>query len=361
MPKYLSVHHPTRERQKINEGAFSYWYTVNGQKGYYVRNNDVLYQKFVDHPHRPCNCSSYRCSLYDGHDVTIFGNPHYTNDLPPYYFGDMLEHIRPRTIEMVNDLDWKKLRYSNEFGLIQFIAELDETLLTFTKKFWAEFSYGSFTWGILPFVSDIKAILSQIKRLQEKYDQFDGMEYTDIIKEDFDYEFLSSPHSRTYQVTGTIKCSNRGLIFPPALFDTDGIDIAALYDLLGFQPSLSTAWDLIPLSFLVDYLLPVGDFLDNLKSSEGWTRHCLFRGWSSTKITARVENGKLTANYGYAPVKSNFLIREYSRKYRTAILNDITYKPKINWFDYPSFKELFNWWYVLGRGDLKKIPILGRL
>jgi hypothetical protein len=52
---------------------------------------------------------------------------------------------------------------------------------------------------------------------------------------------------------------------------------------LGFNNSLSVFWDAIPLSWIIDYLLRVGDFLENFKVQAFDGRVRLSSGWTSTR------------------------------------------------------------------------------
>jgi hypothetical protein len=62
-------------------------------------------------------------------------------------------------------LDWSKLPSSSSFGIIQFFAELDDTLAMFTKRFLRKLSYGSVTWGVLPFIQDLRALAATLNNL----------------------------------------------------------------------------------------------------------------------------------------------------------------------------------------------------
>lgn len=173
-------------------------------------------------------------------------------------------------------LNWGKLPTSTEFGLIQMFAELDDSLALFTKRFWKQLSYGSFTWGVLPFVSEMKGLLEGIANLGKNTADF---EYGDIHEQSVAYDrWVPAPGNA---MTGTLdlKFSNQGRA------DISFQDGASQWlDRLGFHPDLNTAWDLVPLSFVLDWFLPVGSFLDSLRS-DGWVKVAVFNGWQSCKWT----------------------------------------------------------------------------
>jgi len=60
----------------------------------------------------------------------------------------------------------------------------------------------------------------------------------------------------------------------------------------GLDNPLTVAWELTPFSFLVDWLIPVGNFLDALTATQGLT----FLGGSLTKVTTIERKGRLVAN-----------------------------------------------------------------
>lgn len=192
-------------------------------------------------------------------------------DSEGYYWKNFPPYVPP--IPFPDRLNWGKLPTSSEFGLIQAFAELDDTLALFTRKFWSELSYGSFTWGVLPFVSDVKALLETVKNLSIP---LDAAQYEDA-----------------YTTSRNIKVSPDGVhVFEGSLrveyrltgkLDLSFQDQASIWlDRLGFHPDIGTVWDLIPLSFAVDWLIPVGDFLDNLQRG-GWVKTANFSGWSTSK------------------------------------------------------------------------------
>lgn len=197
--------------------------------------------------------------------------------------------------DLFRSVAWEDLPSSSKVGLIQLLAELDDSILIFTKKFWKELSYGSFTWGVLPFVNDLQALLGRIEPL------------INAINGDFSWENESSFEVTLPPIVGwpeiiisNGKLRRTGKLVPPA-----GINILGYFDHLGFHPDVSTAWDLVPFSFLVDYLFPIGDFLDNL-SQRGWTRFITFDGWTTIKYEI--------AHSTYADSQANFNSVNYGVK-----------------------------------------------
>lgn len=66
------------------------------------------------------------------------------------------------------------------------------------------------------------------------------------------------------------------------------MDARTHIDSLGLYPNLLRSWDLIPFSFVIDWVLPIGDILDK---ADKWTDVQYFDVWSYTKsykLTTRV-------------------------------------------------------------------------
>jgi hypothetical protein len=237
---------------------------------------------------------------------------HYIGGPNPYVaFPDGYNAEAPTTIPSFisslippNPLNWNKLPTSSKFGIIQFFAELDETLLML-KDIRSVASYGGVQWGILPFVSEMKAL----------YDTVSKAATTDLSKIPYEDElsgqlFREVPFgSSGYAVEGEYTLRYSGHV------SLDHIDpILRIYDQIGFHPTISTAWDLVPLSFAVDWFLPVGKYLDGL-NEDGWIRTASFTGWRTLKATYRY--GYTSTTDGCCPylgpvtVYSRHLLRGY--------------------------------------------------
>lgn len=234
-------------------------------------------------------------------------------------------------------LNWDKLPTSSKFGLIQLLAELDESILIFGRKFWRSLTYGSFTWGVLPFVSEINQILKSVVRLATDTDGKHPYEDSIILDASGQATALGK---QNWELIGTARLSGS------VKFDIT--DVRSLLDFVGFQPSLSTAWDLIPLSFLVDYLIPVGSVLDRF-SNKGWVTSLYFEGWQTLKYTVRYgcsrkEHG-MNPNYHVDNTGFNHVKTYFERNFiKEQVVVDQQDGPAV--FEFPSFTELFNLLYV---------------
>ncbi|UHM27592.1 MAG: maturation protein [Sanya levivirus 5] len=277
----------------------------------------------------PCNVNHYRIDAPLQVSMTQ----------PSYWIRASNLYLESPTIPVCTKLNWGKLPTSTAFGLIQFFAELDDMLAMFAMRFWKQLSYGSFTWGVMPFVSELKNLLEAIKNLSASLDDFS---YEDSFEDSFPIDITGSmgPWSRVvgklhvkYHLTGRADISFQH-------------PISVLLDRLGFHPDLATAWDLVPLSFVVDWLLPVGDFLDSLKGG-GWVKVAMFNGWQSAKWSREV---KVISAEPQASVSSSIYRDSGYSRYNSAVILSIppTIDPPV--LQIPSFRQIFNMLYLAGLG-----------
>lgn len=280
------------------------------QESRYPGSNDCL--------HIRTTASSATGVNTSGQQVVIENHP------CPYGYADLTGQIA----KVFTALNWDKLPTSTQSGIIQILAELDDTLAIFTRKFWQQLSYGSFTWGVLPFVSDLKAVLSAIKNLNENLADF-SYEDSMVVPLNLSYSPVNY-----YRVT----FNGNAIVRKTGRADMSFLSEASQWlDRLGFHPDLATAWDLVPLSFLVDYLLPVGTYLESLRGG-GWVKAIRFSGWTTCKIT-----GEWSVTYHGANPTGQFVAFQRWKGDSILVTSDVGFPAS----EYPSLTELFNLFYVL--------------
>lgn len=291
----------------------------------------------VGHPYTSKGVEHLKAYGYGGPKVLprlqTYGNPHKAvigSDLAEHYIVASIYGpfgYQPRLFEeRLNYLDWGKLPSSSEFSVIQILAELDDTLAMFAARFWRALSYGSWTWGVLPFISDVKALLRTIANLGTRLSAV-KFEQKHLISLDYS--------------TTSLRWVGRATVYHSGVIDYSFADQAlVLLDRIGLHADLSVAWDLIPFSFVVDYILPIGDFLDSLKQG-GWVKVVSFTGIRSIKLKASYyrkvyndSNPWEEAPYGY-----------YTRgPVRTLLTTEL---PPNDWaIEVPTFLEMFNMFYL---------------
>lgn len=229
-------------------------------------------------------------------------------------------------------LNWGKLPTSSEFGIIQILAEIDDTIAIFTRRWWSQLSYGSFNWGLLPFIQDLVAVAETCRNILKNLSAFS---YED--EQQFSISGSEESTFLTYSYEAKLRKTGLGDIS----FHHPG---SIALDRLGFHPDLSTAWDLIPLSFLVDYIFPIGDYLDSLKAG-GWVKAMYFSGWTTYDV-----------KYSYVwdvrpPVVPHIYHFEGSGHYFSRYSSgDVLYCQSDNvedWVKLPSVRQLVDLFYVL--------------
>lgn len=286
------------------------------------------------------NCYHYRFKPYTGFYVVAGGYPHYWENTthllprPDSEFGTGMP-LSAKGHRAMTALNWEKLPTSSKFGILQFLAELDDTLKTFTLKFWKSLSYGSFTWGVLPLVQDVQAVSETIANLSAGIGKL--VPYEDEIKFHDTVDLVGVYD--TYTCNSDVTVRQSGFVSYP-----DGTEILQSYDSFGFHPDLSTAWDLVPLSFVVDYLLPVGDWLDSLRH-KGWCRTMNFSGWSTIRVRGVCTQTKWTGGTGFAPQPVEY---DYFKRDKLSLILEIDDFPKQDpeLFKLPSLKQMFNMLYI---------------
>lgn len=241
--------------------------------------------------------------------------------------------IRSAVSKSLTQLDWQKLPSSSQFSIINFIAELDETLLMFTRRFWRQLSYGSLTWGVMPFVSDLRALLQTIRNVRAGLQSFAYEASHDCPIEKLRIDHTVCTHSI---VSGNVRVHHVGHCKV-----AEDSQLQQWIDVLGFHPDLATAWDLLPLSFVVDYFLPIGSYLESFRS--GWLSSVPFGGWSSAKYTLVVEFHSTPPCYNSDIVSTRSQLSRFDRWYG---MDTLTVQTGGFTWEGPSITELFNTLYI---------------
>lgn len=276
------------------------------------------------------------------------GPPWDGNTFPPngslaYEWRNWVPDLR-LAIPAPTKLNWGKLPSSTEANLIMLLAEWDETLALFTRKFWRQLSYGSWTWGVLPFVSEVKAVLEALANISKRISELD---YEDQYVDTY---FITRENSHEWfntgflQIEGSLNCIYRlnGKV------DYSHLQIEAMLDRLGLHPDLATAWDLVPMSFVINWFLPIGSYLESLRRG-GWVKAVYFNGWQSCKFdfsgTGYVVPGTREP-ISITPIH----FEGYTRSPHSTVL---TVEPEIDTGGI-DLERAFNTWYLLFR-DKKRL------
>jgi hypothetical protein len=262
------------------------------------------------------------------------------------YLRIVLDISLRRSGYALRTIDWRKLPTSTSFNSLIFLNELQETVGMFGLRALRSALkdpfgiYGWYEFGFGPFLSELSAILSgidiAIRSLKDESFPFSTHYSVNFRYVNEDGPVYSYPVDPVLSSEGTYLCRFTGTIRP---------DISGLgsLDLIGFHPDLLTIWEAAPLSFLVDYFLPIGDFLDNFCRG-GWVSSARFTGFLSEKFTI----SGLTGSRGYTHVTLPSM-----KAYTRTILKDqsvsVQSLPRPVEFEFPNFRQLFNTLYLGAR------------
>lgn len=184
-------------------------------------------------------------------------------------------------------------------------------------SFWLELQYG---WR--PLLSDIHGAALQLDKYYppESY----RVRVKGKAKELNEYKFLQNYPGFApcnYHCQDHVECRVR-LFYTPKLSG-----LQAAFGSAGLSNPLYIAWELVPFSFIADWAIPIGDWLNSLDASNGFT----FRGGDRTEYRSRVSHlsGHLNSPSNYSAMKG---FREYTRSDRH-IYSDPPFA------QFPSFKN----------------------
>lgn len=226
-------------------------------------------------------------------------------------------------------LDFQK---NNSFEIIPFLFDWDSTLKLFAEKL----TYGGITWGVMPLISDIQSVFNTLSDIQhgliDSFNKISHKTYTQRCP----FSYTGTNGYFNYAVDGILTLKGRigGEIFPA----DPGEAYLVFLDEIGFNPDLKTLWDIFPLSFVVDYFIPVGDILESTHPRGWFNPTLIFDGTYSIKATIdMVGNGTTHKGYGgtYSYYKRDFSIRTLPTRPMVC--------PK---FEAPSIVEAFNVAYL---------------
>jgi hypothetical protein len=121
------------------------------------------------------------------------------------------------------------------------------------------------------------------------------------------------------------------------------MNILSYYDFLGFHPSPKLIWDLVPLSFAVDWVLPIGDMIDRISPQQGWVKAVSFTGWKM--ITATVEETNSGPISGWSTYRHKAKRTTFTRAYGNFALEQKTVYKDIA-AKWPTFSNVMDYAYL---------------
>lgn len=147
------------------------------------------------------------------------------------------------------------------------------------SSFWLEYSYG---WR--PLLSDIYGAAELMAQVHTQTRPTRAAGRASLTKV---YTATSSSEGLTGRATGTIQCDIEAVVW----FDVSSALLDSLKS-VGLINPLNLAWELLPYSFVVDWFIPVGQYLNNATATTG----LVFKKGSLTYRTKMYATGASTTN-----------------------------------------------------------------
>jgi len=224
-------------------------------------------------------------------------------------------------------------------------VDWDDTIAMFSKKFFEKISYGSVTWGIMPFISDLKSLAGSLDAINGKiassYEKLIGKRITRRFNWSHSFPSPWNSGALRYDVSGRTVIS--GYLTGDNVYpDTISKALAVFLDEIGLNIDARTVWDVIPLSFMVDYFIPIGDLLESFHP-RGWFKP-QFSFSGGVSVTADIQGNWIGGGTSGSPAKYTLYKRDYLPFHIFG-----TRPPVLPEFTAPSFRELFNTAYLLKR------------
>lgn len=213
-------------------------------------------------------------------NLFLDGTRYYIN----YNASDISEDVRLLARQKMSDFTSyarsvileKELGLSKRFSSINFFLELGD--VSGMIKSLDKYRYVDYQFGISPMIGDIKnihnALSTSIAAINSRLDAYAKpvpfrlarTYHTGASKlvSEWSYRNLG----RTVNYDGNFKCAFNGTVkVELPLLSRYNRDYTIWLDQIGFHPDLATVYEAIPFSWMVDWFVPVGDYLESLSSS----------------------------------------------------------------------------------------------
>lgn len=186
-------------------------------------------------------------------------------------------------------------------------------------------AYLGFSFGALPLISSVKKLTTSLKELDDYtsrlYNQ--GQEGQTVGKKifreftgKFEFPFRRFLIECSYTTKVTSRYSTRAFWDSPSA-------VTPFLDYFGLRPDLSDIWEIVPLSFAVDWVVNIGDFLGQFDQTAISDSIRFGTSWMSTKIEYEQKYTKkaiLTPAWEVEPVGEHLVTVKGSSYSRTLAL-----------------------------------------
>lgn len=120
-------------------------------------------------------------------------------------------------------------------------------------------------YGIKPLISDVEGMAVHLAKMQFKLPTLKSVAHKEAKKTQV---FHTQPTTLAGAGSVTIVVEKKTTVKYVAEYEIQHPTVSA-FSKLGLTNPAQLAWELIPFSFVVDWFLPIGDYLTNLSSGEG--------------------------------------------------------------------------------------------
>jgi hypothetical protein len=160
---------------------------------------------------------------------------------------------------------------------------------------WLELQYG---WK--PLMQDVHGACSDLNNRERSQDAYHATVHGRTKERHHFADFASCSQTAASGVNLDVSLSFDCLVRLDYQLDSP---VVATLNQWGITNPVSLAWELVPYSFVVDWFVPVGDYLSCLDADFGWT----FLAGSVTKFTRYTEQG-VSARNGVTPAGIRYVI-----------------------------------------------------
>lgn len=245
----------------------------------------VGFSKMIDvnngksRPESPCDMVKARMFPPEAPPMMINGDRRHTTLIEASFYADtfrseVLTKVGEHEKSLVNRVESKKLALTKRFSSINFFAELTD-VSTLIKSL-DRFRYVDYQFGISPVIDDIKNISNGLTTSISSINaRLAAYKKPTPISESFNSTYLVQlPKGFTNESSGivsgfiTIKSRFKGLFdVELPLLSRYNQDYMLWLDNIGFHPDLSTVYEATPFSWLIDWFLPIGPYLESFNKS----------------------------------------------------------------------------------------------
>lgn len=173
-------------------------------------------------------------------------------------FGEMRETINT-LVDLIQRVG-RSIRHARKGDFMRAIQALNAGRILNTKA--TASTYAMYVWALKPMMADMYGTQELIKA---GFSRKGGFKVTGFASKSVaPGNCYLYPNSNWYRYSGSARCFCK-VVYRARVHD----EVLRALSQLGLANPFSTAWELLPLSFVVDWFLPIGDFLAALTAPLG--------------------------------------------------------------------------------------------